>query len=219
VHTLADIATAIRGWLGLPRREVLALPDGIGKIIAAVADVLGWLGWRSPVRSTSLAQLTAGVIGDREPWMSATGIKPKSLEQILAARPATVQDRWFARLYLLKPLAILGFAASTLSVGAQEFVAAGKLALAFWGISPTAVMTEVLPELVAAAVQFAIGILMLVRRTARFAFLALFVLTLLGTAMSIVAELHVANYPAGALAYAIPGLLALLFTLAVLDER
>jgi hypothetical protein len=219
VHTLADIATAIRGWLGLPQREVLALPDGIGKIIAAVADVLGWLGWRSPARSTSLAQLTAGVIGDPKPWMSATGIEPKSLEQILAARPATVQDRWFARLYLLKPLAILGFAASTLSVGAQEFVAAGKLALAFWGISPTAVMTEVLPELVAAAVQFAIGILMLVRRTARFAFLALFVLTLLGTAMSIVAELHVANYPAGALAYAIPGLLALLFTLAVLDER
>ena len=219
VHTLADIATAIRGWLGLPEREVLALPDGIGKIIAAVADVLGWLGWRSPVRSTSLAQLTAGVIGDPKPWMSATGIEPKSLEQILAARPATVRDRWFARLYLLKPLAILGFAASTLSVGAQEFVAAGKLALAFWGISPTAVMTEVLPELVAAAVQFAIGILMLVRRTARFAFLALFVLTLLGTAMSIVAELHVANYPAGALAYAIPGLLALLFTLAVLDER
>ena len=51
-------------------------------------------------RALDLAgQLTAGVIGDPARWMAETGIAPKSLDQILAARRANVQDRWFARLY------------------------------------------------------------------------------------------------------------------------
>ena len=74
--------------------------------MTAVADALGWLGWRSPARSTALAQLAAGVVGEPSPWIAATGIKPQSLDDILAAHPAGVQERWFARLYLLKPLAI-----------------------------------------------------------------------------------------------------------------
>ena len=46
------------------------------------------------------------MVGEPAAWIAATGIKPKSLDDILAAQPAGVQDRWFARLYLLKPLAI-----------------------------------------------------------------------------------------------------------------
>jgi hypothetical protein len=33
-----------------------------------------------------------------------TGIVPRSLEASLQAEPANVQERWFARLYLLKPI-------------------------------------------------------------------------------------------------------------------
>ena len=72
------------------------------------AEWAGLLGWRSPARATALAQLSAGVVGDPSPWTSATGIKPRSLDAILAERPASVQDRWFARLYWLKPVAIVG---------------------------------------------------------------------------------------------------------------
>jgi uncharacterized protein YbjT (DUF2867 family) len=219
VHTLGGIVTAIRAWQGFPPRPVLPLPDAVGRTVAMLADVAGWLGWRSPVRSTSLAQLTAGVVGDPAPWMAATGIAPKSLEQILAARPASVQDRWFARLYLLKPIAIVGLAACSLSIGALEFVAASKLAAAVWSLSRSAFFVEVVPALVAGAVEFALGAALLVRRTARFAVLTLLVLTLLGTIMNAAAELSHMQYPASVFAVGIPGLLALLFALSILDER
>ena len=90
--------------------------------VAAFADGLGCLGWRSPARSTSLAQLTAGVVGDP----AAGWLRPASrpgLDHILAVRPASVQDRWFARLYLLKPLAILGLALAVIVPSAEQLAA------------------------------------------------------------------------------------------------
>jgi uncharacterized protein YbjT (DUF2867 family) len=219
VHTLSAIVAAIRAWQGFPPRPVLPLPNAVGRIVAALADIAGWLGWRSPARSTSLAQLTAGVVGNPAPWMAATGIAPKSLDQILAARPANVQDRWFARLYLLKPIAIVGLAACSLSIGALEFAAASKLAAPLWGLSRSAVVVEVLPALVAGAVEFALGAAMLVRRTARFAIVTLLVLTVLGTMTNAAAELSRMQYPVSLFAVGIPGLLALLFALSILDER
>ena len=220
VHALSGIVTAFRGWQGFPPRPVLRLPDAVGKIVAAFADAAGWLGWRSPARSTSLAQLTACVVGDPAPWMAATGIAPRSLEQILAARPASVQDRWFARLYLLKPIAIVAFAAAAASVGGWEVIRSCKWAAALWGHAPLSVLAiQVLPELVAGAVEFAIGIAMLVRRTARPAIITLLALTGLGIVSNAIAELTMMRYPITFFAFGIPGLLALLFTLSILDER
>jgi len=220
VHSLAEIVTAIRGWLGFAPGLLLPLPRAVGKIVAGVADALGFLGWRSPARTTALAQLTAGVVGDPAAWMAATGIVPKSLDQILAARPASVQDRWFARLYLLKPLAIAGLSASVMSIGAWELIRSYKWAAAFWGHVPWSVLAiGVLPEFVAGLLEFALGLAMLVRRTARLALVALVAMTLLGIANNAIAELSRMHYPITFFAFGIPGLLALLFTLAILDDR
>src|SRR5262249_53758478 len=64
VRSLRDIVVATRTWLGFPPRPVLAVPVAAAAILGKVADALGWLGWRSPARSTALAQLATGVIGD-----------------------------------------------------------------------------------------------------------------------------------------------------------
>src|SRR3954447_6104510 len=45
-----------------------------------------------------------GATGNPEPWGKTTGIKPRDLEATLAVEPASVQERWFSRLYALKPL-------------------------------------------------------------------------------------------------------------------
>src|SRR5262249_16296090 len=94
------------------------LPKAAAKLVSTVADALGWLGWRSPARTTAFAQLSAGVIGDPAPWLAGTGIVPKTLAEILADAPAGVQERWFARLYLLKPLAIAALALFWIVTGA-----------------------------------------------------------------------------------------------------
>jgi uncharacterized protein YbjT (DUF2867 family) len=219
VHTLAAIVMAMRQWLGIALRRVVPIPDGVAKVVAVCADGLGWLGWRSPVRTTSLLQLKAGVVGDPGPWIAATGAQPRSLDQILAARPSNVQDRWFARLYLIKPIAVASLAASAISIGAWEFTSACKLAAALSGIPRAALLENVLPGLIAGAIEFALGIALLLHRTAHLVLLILLAMTLLAAITNSVAELSAMHYPITFFGFGVPGLLALLFTLAILDER
>ncbi len=68
--------------------------------------MLGYLGWRSPLRTTALRALEDGIRGDPGPWERAGRSSSRSLEQTLADMPATRQERPFARAYLALPLAI-----------------------------------------------------------------------------------------------------------------
>ena len=58
------------------------------------------------MRTTAIAELRRGVSGDPARWMAATGIVPKTIAQTVGQRPATIQDKWFARLFLIKALVI-----------------------------------------------------------------------------------------------------------------
>ena len=43
-----------RAWLGLPPANAIAIPELAARPVAFVADLLGYLGWRSPLRSTAM---------------------------------------------------------------------------------------------------------------------------------------------------------------------
>jgi hypothetical protein len=62
-------------------------------------DLIGLLGWRRCMRSHGRDEIERGGVGDPEEWTRLTGIVPRSLSVALAARPASVQERWFAQLY------------------------------------------------------------------------------------------------------------------------
>ena len=218
VHALSEIVTAQRNWLGFAPRRVWRLPDAVGGAVAMAADIAGWLGWRSPLRSTAFAQLSAGVVGEPQSWIADTGIQPKSLEQILAARPANVQDRWFARLYLLKPFAILGLAATAIVAGRVEFGSLWQIANGVLGISVSVFAIDIVPGLIFAAAAVVLGLGLLLRPTTRLALRGLLILTILHAAHYCVISLHLGYLPLTAIS-AIPILLATLFTLAILDER
>jgi uncharacterized protein YbjT (DUF2867 family) len=102
--SFTDIVRRYRAWLGWPEPRLVSLPRSAAAPIFALGDFAGWLGWRSPLRSTARREVTRGAAGDPAPWTALTGIAPKSLTAALAARPASVQERWFAGLYMLKPL-------------------------------------------------------------------------------------------------------------------
>lgn len=220
VHALADVVMALRGWLGFAPRRALRLPDAAGKIVARVADALGWLGWRSPARTTSLAQLAAGVVGDPAPWMNATGIRPQSLDDMLAARPSNVHDRWFARLYLLKPLAIAGLGLGSIAAGTVQFAAYARLAAMLLRAGATNLAaTDAVPSLLVATAAIGAGIGVLVRRTARVALSVLLGLTALQVLDHASSAWHGVLDPFGPLLLDGSVLLAILFTLAIMDER
>jgi uncharacterized protein YbjT (DUF2867 family) len=98
-----DVVAAFRSWLGWkPARRLRGAP-ALMSLGYAAGDFAGLLGWRSPIRSTARREMVRGATGDPTPWIEATGIQPRPLGAALAAEPPSVQERWFARIYLLKP--------------------------------------------------------------------------------------------------------------------
>ncbi|WP_245447079.1 NAD(P)H-binding protein [Methylobacterium sp. 17Sr1-1] len=109
-HGLGDVAAAFRAWLGHEPAPVVAVPRLLVRPVVAICDGLGRLGWRSPLRSTALVQVTEGVTGDPEPWRRAGGPRATGLRASLRRLPSTVQESWFGRLWLLKPVIVGGLA-------------------------------------------------------------------------------------------------------------
>ncbi len=218
-YRLADVVSTQRQWLGFSRQPTLELPAVIARAITAAADALAYLGWRSPARSTAFAELAAEMRGDPTSWIDATGIAPKDLDAILNERPATLQDRWFSRLYFLKPAVIACLAAFWIVSG---LVALGpgwsgaQAVLATAGVNSKAAM---LTTVGGAIVDIVLGIGVAIRSSARMALIGMLVVSglflLLGTILAPALWLD----PLGRLVKIVPLLLLIVFALAVLEER
>ncbi len=102
--SFADIVRHYRSWLGWKEPRLVRLPGRVAAPLYRLGDFAGFLGWRPPLRTTARAEIVRGAVGDPAPWTTVTGIVPKTLAAALMARPASVQERWFAGLYVLKPV-------------------------------------------------------------------------------------------------------------------
>ncbi|TRW98441.1 SDR family oxidoreductase [Paracoccus sp. M683] len=184
-HAFDDLTLSIRRWMGFGRPVLRpALPDLLLRAASWLADGLGHLGWRSPLRSTALRGLRDGITGDSSAWRRITGRECGSLTQTLARMPAVRQDRLFARAYLLLPLAI-----ATLSI---FWLFSGLIAL--WDVPRAmAVLAGRLPGWLAwllvvggAIADIGVGLAILWRRWTKAAALAMMALSgsyLLGGAL------------------------------------
>jgi hypothetical protein len=99
-----EVVGAYREWHGWKPARSLSLPGWMMSALYRAGDLAGALGWRPPIRTTAAREMTRGATGDPGPWIQLTGLTPSSLRTALAREPASVQERWFSRLYLLKPL-------------------------------------------------------------------------------------------------------------------
>lgn len=106
-HRLRDVVDAVRSWLGFsPARYRLNIPRPLAYMIAFFADLLGHLGWRSPLRSTALAAVENGVTGDPAAWRALANRPVRDLNSFLNDTPALPADRFAARLGLIMPLTV-----------------------------------------------------------------------------------------------------------------
>lgn len=126
-HSLGDILIALRAWMGLRPAPVVSLPVLVAVVVSTVADAVAWLGWLSPLRSAALTQLRAGVRGDPD-GAGRVGVRMRALEDILAAEPSGVQERWFAKLYFLKPASIAALAIAWTASGVIGLAESGRAA-------------------------------------------------------------------------------------------
>lgn len=113
----ADVVRHYRRWLGYPDARRLPLPAWLAGLLFRLGDFMGWLGWRPPMRSTARREIARGAIGDHSAWQRLTGIAPRPLAAALMAEPASVQERWFANLYLLKAIGFTSFALFWIATG------------------------------------------------------------------------------------------------------
>ena len=108
---LGDLIVQMRNWLGMPAaRFTFNAPRWMTSIVSRLADLAGWFGWRSALRSTSMRVLQDGVTGKGHPWRHVTGLPLKSLAETLRSIPATRQERLYAQAELILPVMLLGLA-------------------------------------------------------------------------------------------------------------
>jgi uncharacterized protein YbjT (DUF2867 family) len=127
--SFTQIVLIYRKWFGLRPATVVNLPRWFAFVMYRMGNLAGWLGWRPPIRSNAATEMGRGAIGDNTNWIETTRIKPRSLVQALEAEPASVQEKWFSRLYLLKPLVVGIFALFWIVTGIISFGPGWKIGM------------------------------------------------------------------------------------------
>ncbi len=120
--TFREYLLALRGWLGFP--EPLWCPSVPLWLVRPVAQWGEWLG-SGPLGMTMYRMLQRGNVGSAGAYANltrVTGVETVTVGQALAARPSFSQDRWHARLYLVRPLLRLLLAVVWLGSGVAGFV-------------------------------------------------------------------------------------------------
>lgn len=215
--TLGTLLVRIRAWLGFAPVPLLDAPAPVARLVAHLADAAAWLGWRSPMRSTALGQLAAGV-GGRTGDAAVLGLDLRSLDRILAGRPSSVQDRRHARSYFLTPVVLAGLSAFWLVSGlvglASQAQATAVLTQA--GLAPDLSRGFVLAGIGA---DLALAALVLVRRTSRWALAGMMAVSLAYLAGATLWRPDLWLDPLGPLVKTLPAALLALCALALQEDR
>jgi len=164
--TMDELVSLHRAWLGWAPARRVELSQRLAGLLYKAGDVAAALGWRPPVRSTAAREMVRGATGDPQPWQEITGLRPQRLAEALAREPASIQEKWFAGLYILKPVMFvvlsafwLATAIISLTVGYEPGLALLHVAGIFTLAGPLVV--------VGALADFVIGSLIALRRTTR----------------------------------------------------
>ena len=217
--TLGGVIKQFRHAFGTAAWPRVRLPALLLDLGARLGDLANFLGWMPPMRSTAIAELRRGVTGDPSSWMAATGIRPKTIEQMVEQRSFTIQDKWFARLFLAKALVIA-------SLVLFWFVS-GFLALVIsYEAAANILRTHNFPErlvdpitILTSLMDMSIGVLIAFRRTCAFGLVTGIVASLGYMAGAAILTPALWIEPLGALVKTGPAIVLMLVALLILDNR
>ncbi|TFV37265.1 SDR family oxidoreductase [Bradyrhizobium frederickii] len=216
---MAEVIKQFRHAFGTSGWPRIAMPAALLDLGARIGDLASYLGWMPPMRSTAIAELRRGVRGDPSAWITATGITPKTLAETIGRHPATIQDKWFARLFLVKALILASLVAFWLVSGfialfVSYRAAAGILTAHNFPpalVDPITVGTSLM--------DMSIGVLIAFRRTAALGLVAGIVASLGYMAGAAVLTPDLWIEPLGALVKTGPAIVLMLVGLLLLDNR
>ncbi|OPZ00939.1 nucleoside-diphosphate sugar epimerase [Bradyrhizobium sacchari] len=217
--TMAGVIKQFRLAFGTAGWSRIAMPTFMLDLGAKLGDVASYLGWMPPMRSTAIAELRRGVRGDPSAWIAATAIVPKTLAETIGRHPATIQDKWFARLFLVKALIVASLVAFWLVSGFIALFVSYRAAagiLSAHNFPPTLVDPITIGT---SLMDMSIGVLIAFRRTAAVGLVAGIAASLgymFGAAI-LTPDLWIE--PLGALVKTGPAIVLMLVALMMLDNR
>lgn len=216
--SMAEIVGHFRRWLGWGKSSPLVLPGWISTILYRLGDLAGWFGWRPPIRTNAAKEIRRGATGDPRPWMKVTGIQPLTLVSALSAHPASVQERWFAGLYFIKPAVFVVLPFFWIMTGIISLTTGWRSGVDL--LINTAVGAVAEPAVVAGAIaDMAIGALIAWRRTSRIGLWGAISISLFYAIAGSILRPDLWNEPLGPLMKILPILVLHFVALAILEER
>jgi uncharacterized protein YbjT (DUF2867 family) len=210
--TLSALVIAHRQWLGLAPAPVIALPAAVAAAMSAMADIAGRLDWRSPLRSTAMIISRSGITAG-----PASAIDPDPLPPDMRDNPAAVQDLWFARLFLLKPLIILTLALFWVVSGIVPLFDPARAAARFGDALAPGLSMAV--TLAASCADIVLGLAVLWRNLARKAMLGMLALSAAYLLGGSIIEPSLWVDPLGPLIKVLPSIVLTVVAVATLEER
>ncbi|MBR0837109.1 SDR family oxidoreductase [Bradyrhizobium manausense] len=217
--TMAGVIKQFRHAFGTSGWPRMAMPSFMLDLGAKIGDLASTLGWMPPMRSTAVAELRRGVTGDPSAWIAATGLVPRTLMAVIGRHSATIQDKWFARLFLIKALIVASlvvfwFVSGFIALLVSYRAAAGILIAHGF---PSALVDPI--TIGTSLMDMSIGVLIAFRRTAAIGLAAGIVASLgymFGAAV-LTPDLWIE--PLGALVKTGPAIVLMLVALLMLDNR
>lgn len=100
ILSLKEILLKFRTWLGFPSGYCLNSPLYIIKLVAKFGDYIPAI----PINTTSFKMLMLSNTSNAEPMLTHLNFIPQKFDSVLNSIPSSLQDRWHARLYFLKPI-------------------------------------------------------------------------------------------------------------------
>jgi hypothetical protein len=194
------------------------MPGWLAGAMYRLGDFAGWLGWRPPIRTTAEREMVRGAVGDPSEWQRLTGIVPRALGEALALQPPSVQERWFAQLYFLKPLVFVVLALFWIATGLVSLGPGYTIGLSLMeeggaaSIGRETVIAGALADLV-------IGLAIAFRRTARAGLFGAIAITIVYVFLGTYLVPRLWADPLGPMLKIWPILVLHLVALAILDDR
>jgi uncharacterized protein YbjT (DUF2867 family) len=218
-YRFEEAAALLRRWMRWPPARTLRVPEWLAATIYRAGDAVSLLGWLPPIRSTTRREVARGGIGDPAPLTALTGIVPRDLETMLAREPASVQERWFSRLYLLKAPAIAIFALFWVATGIISLGPGFERGVGLVMEGGTSQAVAVLATVSGALADIAIGVAIAFRRTHRLGLLAALIISITYAIIGSVLVPRLWFDPLGPMLKIAPIIMFNLMLIAIQDDR
>jgi hypothetical protein len=217
--SFVDATAMFRAWLRWPDARRVKIPRSLSALLYKTGDVVRALGWPTPISSTARLEMMRGATGDPSQWFEITGIRGHSVRHKLAGEPASVQERWFARLYILKPFVFGIFGLFWLVTGTISLGPGWEDGLALMhegGVTGTMAAAAVIAG---ACADLAIGAAILWRRTARWGLWAALFITMTYVILGSFIAPRLWREPLGPMVKVFPIMVLNLVAMAIREDR